>query len=169
MKRVTEKIWSSDGGHRVPVLRATQGINSSHKGIVGGRYLHFTHTTKVGLTHACTRLDHHHSYQTSILIFHAKNYGELDLLALSNFPRLSDVKILWSFHDIKMTELSIILLWLQGKPQILWKICFIKSYLASFSKSFRSSWKSLHIITKLLLTINNAANRWLEGQEDSKR
>lgn len=30
-------------------------------------------------------------------------------MALSNFPRLLDVKIIWSFHDIKMTELSIIL------------------------------------------------------------
>lgn len=32
MRRVTEKIWSSDGGHRVPVLRVVLGINSSHKG-----------------------------------------------------------------------------------------------------------------------------------------
>lgn len=134
MKRVTEKIWSSDGGHRVPVLRATQGINSSHKGITGGRYLHFTltHTHNQRQIDSCLHPSGPSQFISDIRFnFSYKNYGELDLLALSNFPRLWDVKIIWSFHDIKMTELSIILLWLRGKPQILWKHCFIKSYLAS--------------------------------------
>lgn len=63
MKRVTEKIRSSDGGHRVSALRAAQGINSGHKGITRGSHLHFTLTTKVETTRDCSCRDHHNSYQ----------------------------------------------------------------------------------------------------------
>lgn len=63
MKQVTEKIWLYDGGHGVPALRAVQGINSSHKGITRLSHLHFTLTTKLEMTRACSCLDHHNSYQ----------------------------------------------------------------------------------------------------------
>lgn len=67
-----------------------------------------------------------------LLIFYTAIMENWTFMALSNFPRLWNVRIIWPFHGVKMTELSIILLWLQGKPQMLWKCCFIKSYLASF-------------------------------------
>ena len=92
------------------------------------------------------------------------NYGELDLLALSDFPRLWLVKIIRSFHDIKLTELSIILFMTSGKTAHIMKAPFHKKVISPF----RSSRKSSHIITKLLRTINAAANSWLKGQADSK-
>lgn len=65
------------------------------------------------------------------------DYGELDLRdSVTNFPRLSDVERTCPFHGVKMTALQNFLSWLQGKPQMLWKCCFIKSNLASFLSLF---------------------------------
>lgn len=168
MKWVTEKIWSSDGGHRVPALGAAEGINSSHKGITRGSHLHFTLTTKVETSHARSCLDHHNSYQICFLIFYTAIMENWTSMALSNFPRLWDEEITWPFYDIKLTELSIILLWLEGKTSNVMKVLFHKNLSPLFYKSFRTSWKSEHIITKLLI-MNNVANRWLRCQSDSKR
>lgn len=78
MKRVTEKIWSSDGGHGVPALRAEQGINSSHEGITRGSHLHLTLTTKVEqLVLAPVQIiTIHIGYAFNFLY---ANYGGLDL------------------------------------------------------------------------------------------
>lgn len=66
-----------------------------------------------------------------LLIFYTAIMEIWTSMALSNFPRLWDVKIIWPFHDIKMTE-NLIILRLWGKPQMLWKCGFIKSNLVSF-------------------------------------
>lgn len=114
MKRVTVKIWTSDGGHAVPALRAVQKINSRYKKDHRRETFAF-HTHNFGGNNWL--LSGPSTFISAMLFnFLCSNYGELDLLALSDFPGLSLVKIQQSFHDIKMTELVIILLWLQGNP-----------------------------------------------------
>lgn len=81
-----------------------------------------------------------------------------------------DVKIIRPFHGVKMTELSIILLWLWGWISTIMKVLFHKKSSCLFSWSFRN----LH--TKNLCTLlqnyfwqmNNGANRRLKGQTDLK-
>lgn len=110
MEGVTERIWSSDGGHRVPVLRAALGINSSHKGITRGTHLHFTLTTLSGNDWRLLLSAPSPFISDMPLIFYAAIMENWTSTALSNFPRLWDVKSMRPFHGVKMTELSIILL-----------------------------------------------------------
>lgn len=87
-------------------------------------------------------------------------------MALSNFPRLWDVKSIRPFHGVKMTELSIILLWLQGKPQMLWKCCFIKTYLAPFLSLSGIHKNICTLLQNYFWQMNNVANWRLKGQTD---
>lgn len=83
------------------------------------------------------------------------DYGEPDLRdSVTNFPRLLDVKRAYPFHDVRMMALQLILSWLQGKPQMLWKCCFIKSNLAFFL--------SLWGIHKNLCTLlETSSDKWI--------
>lgn len=77
MERVTEKIWSSDGGHEVSAPGAARGINSSHKGTTRESHLHFTLEKWKRLMPAPVwTITIHIRYAFNLLY---SNYGELDL------------------------------------------------------------------------------------------
>lgn len=101
-----------------------------------------------------------------LLIFYTAIMENWTSMALSNFPRLWDVKSIRPFHGVKMTELSIILLWLQGKPQMLWKCCFIKTYLAPFLSLSGIHKNICTLLQNYFWQMNNVANWRLKGQTD---
>lgn len=80
-----------------------------------------------------------------------------------------DVKIIRPFHGVKMTELSIILLWLWGWISTIMKVLFHKKSSCLFSWSFRNLYKNLcTLLQNYFWQMNNGANRRLKGQTDLK-
>lgn len=97
------------------------------------------------------------------------DYGEPDLRdSVTNFPRLSDVERTCPFHGVKMTALQIFLSWLQGKPQMLWKCCFIKSNLASFLSLWGIHKNLCTLLENYFWQMNNGARWKLKGQMNWK-
>lgn len=80
-----------------------------------------------------------------------------------------DVKIIRPFHGVKMTELSIILLWLWGWISTIMKVLFHKKSSCLSSRSFRNLYKNLcTLLQNYFWRMNNGANRRLKGQTDLK-
>lgn len=81
-----------------------------------------------------------------------------------------DVKIIRPFHGVKMTELSIILLWLWGWISTIMKVLFHKKSSCLFSWSFRNLYKKnlCTLLQNYFWRMNNGANRRLKGQTDLK-
>lgn len=80
-----------------------------------------------------------------------------------------DVKIIRPFHGVKMTELSIILLWLWGWISAIMKVLFHKKSSRLLSWSFRNLYKNLcTLLQNYFWRMNNGANSRLKGQADLK-